>query len=59
MKFDKEAYIKKLRTIENEIISNVKDIVHREKELSIQEFTNNLKSINLTAWEKSEQLIKV
>ncbi|TFG19285.1 MAG: peptidase C69 [Promethearchaeota archaeon] len=58
-KSDKEEYIKKLRTIEKEIISNVKDIVQKEKELSFQEFIDNFKSINLTAWEKSEQLTKV
>ena len=57
MKSEKEEYIHKLRTIENEILSNVNKLVKKERELEIIEFETKLKSINLKTWEKSERLI--
>lgn len=55
---DRAAYIKKLRSVEHNLISKVDDIISKETELSANDFLSQIKSLNDEAWLNSEELIK-
>ena len=50
-------YLKKLEIVENEIISEIDEILLGESEYSVKDFENKIKSINSNSWEKSIELI--
>lgn len=56
-RFKGQEYIKKLRTIENSIISNVMDIISQESVNTDDEMAKKLKEINLLAWDKSLEML--
>ena len=56
-KEEKEKYIKILRTLENQVISQVNDILTEEEKISDEEFRDKIKIINSEAWKKSEEMI--
>ena len=50
---ERDAYYKKLRKIENELINDVKKIELQETSISSQEYFKRMRIINESAWEKS------
>jgi len=59
MGFEGKNYLKKLETVENEIISEVDEIILNENNFSVEDFENKIKSINSNSWEKSIELINL
>ena len=59
MGFERKNYLKKLETVENEIISEVDEIILNENNFSVEDFENKIKSINSNSWEKSIELINL
>jgi len=56
-RFEVQDYIKKLRTFENSIISNVMEIISKENVNSDDEMAKKLKEINLHAWDNSLKML--
>jgi len=56
---ERKNYLKKLETVENEIISEVDEIILNENNFSVEDFENKIKSINSNSWEKSIELINL
>jgi len=56
---ERKNYLKKLETVENEIISEVDEIMLNENNFSVKDFENKIKSINSNSWEKSIELINL
>jgi len=54
---ERDLYIKKLRSIENDLISKVNVILNQEDKLSEDEFVEEISQTNNQAWQKSEEMI--
>jgi len=54
---EREAYRKRLRDIENELLIKVNEAISKENNLSEEEIINMIKLLNQKAWERSEKLI--
>jgi secernin len=52
-RFEGRDYIKKLRTIENSIVSNVIELISNENLISEEEMAKKLREINLRIWDNS------
>ncbi|TFG19284.1 MAG: peptidase C69 [Promethearchaeota archaeon] len=55
---ERNAYYEKLRTIEDNLLNQVNNLIQREESLSDKEFINKIADINKDGWQKSEELIK-
>jgi secernin len=55
---EKKDYMKKLSSIEKEIITDVNDIILLEDQISDENFVKKIKSINLKAWNNSLKMIE-
>ncbi|MFX1411492.1 MAG: C69 family dipeptidase [Promethearchaeota archaeon] len=55
---ERNSYYKKLRSVENELLSRVDDIISEEEEISEIEFNRLIKAVNDFGWRKAEDLIK-
>ncbi len=55
---ERTIYYEKLRTMENELINKVFDVIKKENELTEEDFVKKITSINLQAWDKSLEMIK-
>ncbi len=54
---ERKNYLKKLETVENEIVSKVDEIILNENNFAVEDFKNKIKLINSNSWEKSIELI--
>ena len=54
---ERDAYYKKLRKIENELINEIKQLELQETSISSEEYLKRLRTINKSAWEKSTSAI--
>ncbi|MCJ7649231.1 MAG: hypothetical protein MUP85_11510, partial [Candidatus Lokiarchaeota archaeon] len=54
---ERDAYYKKLRKIENELIYEIKQLDLQETSISSEEYLKKLRTINKSAWEKSTSAI--
>ncbi|MFX1392297.1 MAG: peptidase C69 [Promethearchaeota archaeon] len=54
---DRAAYITKLRSVEQDLIIKVDNLITKVNEISINEFRTSMKSINEEAWSQSKELI--
>lgn len=55
---ERDAYYKKLRSIENDLLIKVNEVVLQETKISEEDFIKKIKEINLDAWKMSEEMIK-
>ncbi|MFX0080797.1 MAG: peptidase C69 [Candidatus Hodarchaeota archaeon] len=54
---EREAYRKRLRDVENDLIMNIHEIISEDYDLSEKEIIKRINSLNQKAWEQSEKLI--
>ena len=54
---ERNAYRKRLRDVENELLMKVNEAISKENDLSEEKINNVIKSLNQNAWEMSEKLI--
>lgn len=55
---ERNIYYNKLRSVENDLLRRVDDIISKEENISENEFTGLIKAVNEYGWKKSEELIK-
>ena len=55
---ERNNYYKKLRSVENELLRRVDDIISKEESISESEFNRLIKAVNDFGWKKAEELIK-
>ena len=55
---DRDIYISKLKSVEQDFIIKVDNIISKKDQISTDDFINHIKSLNEEAWTKSEELIK-
>ncbi|MFX1587337.1 MAG: hypothetical protein ACFFC1_04205 [Promethearchaeota archaeon] len=54
---ERDLYITELRSIENDLIRKVNNILNQESKLSEDKFVDEISQINNQAWQKSEEMI--
>ncbi|MFX0021641.1 MAG: C69 family dipeptidase [Candidatus Hermodarchaeota archaeon] len=55
---ERNEYYRKLRTVENDLIRQIEDIISKEEKIPEHEFTELVQKVNEYGWKKSEELIK-
>lgn len=54
---ERSVFIEKTRNIEEEILQKVSDVISNEESISINDYTNSIRTLNNEAWKLSEELI--
>jgi len=54
---ERNTYYERLRSVENNLLNRVNELVQQEDSLSDEEFNNIIRDINKEAWKKSEEMI--
>jgi len=54
---ERNVFIEKTRNIEEEILQKVSDVISNEESISINDYTNSIRTLNNEAWKLSEELI--
>jgi secernin len=54
---ERSVFIEKTRNIEEEILEKVSDVISNEESMSINNYTNSIRTINNEAWKLSEELM--
>jgi secernin len=54
---ERDEYIKKLRPVEEDLITKVDNLISKGNEISSEDFNLQIKSLNKEAWTKSEEMI--
>jgi len=55
---ERNTYYERLRTIENNLLNRVSEVILQEDSLSNEEFISVIREINKEAWKRSEEMIK-